>query len=77
MPNVRGLDDFPTSVIDEWPTELRAQFARRARAGAALRLYLRRGWNASSVRLQLDRETATLRRMLDDYYFAYENPGLF
>lgn len=77
MPNIRGLDDFPASVIDEWPVELRAQFARRARAGSALRLYSRRGWNPSAVRLQLDRETATLTRMLDDYYFAYENPSLF
>lgn len=77
MPNIRGLDDFPTAALDEWPTHLRQQFARRARAGAALRLYRRRGWNPSAVSLQLDRETATLKRMLDEYAFAYENPALF
>lgn len=77
MPNIRGLDDFPASVVDEWPAELRAQFARRARAGAALRLYRRRGWNDSAVRLQLDRETSALKRMLDDYAFADANPSLF
>ena len=77
MDNPRGLDDFPRSVVDDWPLPIRQQFARRARAGAALRLYRRRGWNPSAVRFQLDRETATLNRMLDDYAFAEANPTLF
>nr|CRY95059.1 hypothetical protein [uncultured prokaryote] len=77
MPNVRGLDDFPASALDEWPAPLRAQFARRARAGAALRLYRRRGWNPSAVSLQLDRESAALKKMLDDYAFSDANPTLF
>lgn len=77
MVNPRGLDDFPSSVVSEWPRPIREQFARRARAGAALRLYRRRGWNPSAVSLQCDRETATLKRMLDDEIFRYENPSLF
>lgn len=77
MANTRGLDDFPSSVVDEWPREIRQQFARRSRAGAALRLYRRRGWNASAVSLQLNRETAALKTMLDDYAFADANPTLF
>lgn len=77
MPSHRGLDDFPTAVLDTWPAEIRAQFARRARAGAALRVYRRRGWNPAAVSLQLDRETAALKRMLDDYAFAEANPTLF
>jgi len=77
MDNPRGLDDFPRSVVDDWPRHIRQQFARRARAGAALRLCRRRGWNDSAVRLQLDRETRELKRMLDDYAFAEANPTLF
>lgn len=77
MVSTRGFDDFPSSVVDEWPREIREQFVRRARAGAALRLYRRRGWNASAVSLQLDRETATLKAMLDAYVFADANPTLF
>lgn len=77
MASTRGIDDFPRSVVDDWPRPIREQFARRARAGAALRLYRRRGWNPSAVSLQLDRETATLKRMLDDYAFADANPTLF
>lgn len=77
MVNPRGLDDFPSSVMDEWPRPLREQFARRARAGSALRLYRRRGWNPSAVRLQFDRETAALKEMLDAYVFESENPALF
>lgn len=77
MVNPRGLDDFPSSVVDSWPREIREQFARRARAGAALRVYARRGWNDSAVRLQLDRETRRLRQLLDDYAFADANPTLF
>lgn len=77
MVNPRGLDDFPGTVVDEWPRPIREQFVRRARAGAALRLYRRRGWNPSAVRVQLDRETAALKRMLDDYAFADANPTLF
>lgn len=77
MDNVRGLDDFPGSVVDDWPIHIRQQFARRSQAGAALRLYRRRGWNDSAVRFQLDRETSALKRMLDDYAFAETNPTLF
>lgn len=75
--NIRGLDDFPTSVVSGWPAHIRQQFARRARAGSALRLYRRRGWNDSAVSFQLRRETETLKRMLDDYAFSEANPTLF
>ena len=77
MVNHRGLDDFPSSVVDTWPLAIREAYRRRARAGAALRLYRRRGWNASAVSVQFDRETAALRVLLDDYAFAHANPSLF
>lgn len=77
MLSTRGLDDFPDSVVDEWPREIRAAFARRAKAGAAVRLYRRRGWNPSAVSYQLERETRALKQLLDDHAFASANPTLF
>ena len=77
MPNIRGLDDFPPSVIDQWPAPVRRQFSRYARAGAALRLYRRRGWNDSAVRLQRDRERERLREVIDEWEHREMNPRLF
>lgn len=77
MPSTRGLDDFPDSVVDEWPRAIRDAYARRAKVGAAVRLYRRRGWNASAVSYQLERENLALKRLLDDYVFASANPTLF
>lgn len=51
--------------------------ARRAKAGAALRLYQRRGWNPSAVSFQLERETRQLKVLLDQHAFDSENPGLW
>lgn len=77
MPSIRGLDDFPQSVLANWPDDLKDAYRRRARAGAALRVYRRRGWNPSAVLLQLDRESSTVKRLEDKYRFEHENPALF
>lgn len=77
MANVRGLDDFPAHLDKSLPLHVRQQFARLGRAGAALRLYRRRGWNDSAVLLQRDREAATLTAMLDELEHLENNPPLF
>nr|CRY96520.1 hypothetical protein [uncultured prokaryote] len=77
MVDVRGLDAFPRDHFADYPVEIREANRRRARAFSALRLYRRRGWNDSAVRLQHDRESANLKQLLDHLVFAEENPTLF
>lgn len=77
MPSIRGLDDFPVMDPDSVSPRLRSALARQGRAGAALRLYRRRGWNDSAVRFQFDRESAAVKKILLEEAFAYENPALF
>lgn len=77
MASTRGIDDFPRTVVDDWPLPIRQQFARRARAGAALRVYRRRGWNPTAVLFQFDRESAAVKALEDKYRFEHENPALF
>lgn len=77
MASTRGLDDLPDSALDEFPATVRRAFADYSRAGAALRMYRRRGWHDSAVRFQRDRAAAALKVALDDWQFNEENPGLF
>lgn len=77
MASHRGIDDFPDSAVDQFPAAVRRALQDHARAGAALRLYRRRGWNDSAVRFQRARAAEALRVALDDWQFAEENPTLF
>lgn len=77
MVNPLGVDDFPDSVARHFPADVRDALTRRARSGAALRLYRRRGWNPSAVRFQYDRATADLQAALDRWEHAENNPTLF
>lgn len=72
-----GLDDFPPDVARAFPSDVREALTRRARAGAALRLYRRRGWNPSAVLLQYRRASADLQAALDRWEHAEQNPTLF
>lgn len=77
MANVRGLDDFPPSLVDDMPREVRAAIRQVGRAGAALRLYRRRGWNPSAVQHQYERETRNLWAVIDAWEYREQNPPLF
>lgn len=77
MPSHLGLDDFPDDVADQFPADVRAALVRRARAGAALRLYRRRGWNDHAVRFQYDRAAQELAVALDRWEHQETNPPLF
>lgn len=77
MADIRGLDPFPNDGPDGLPRYVQVQLARVGRAGAALRLYRRRGWNDSAVRLQYDREAAKLTVLLDKLEHSENNPSLF
>lgn len=72
-----GLDDFPDDVASEFPSDVRRALHARARAGAALRVYRRRGWNDSAVRVQYDRATADLEGALAKWEHSELNPPLF
>lgn len=72
-----GLDDFPDDVGRNFPADVRSALFRRARAGAALRLYRRRGWNDSAVRFQFDRAASDLAIALDRWEDRETNPTLF
>ena len=72
-----GLDDFPDDIAREFPADVREALHARARAGAALRLYRRRGWNDSAVRFQFDRAAAALAIALDRWEDRETNPPLF
>lgn len=72
-----GLDDFPDDVTRDFPSDVREALVARARAGAALRLYRRRGWNDSAVRFQYTRATANLARALNEWEDREANPPLF
>lgn len=72
-----GLDDFPDDVARDFPPDVRSALFRRARAGSALRLYRRRGWNDSAVRFQFDRAAADLAIALDRWEDREINPRLF
>lgn len=72
-----GLDDFPDDVAAEFPSDVRQALATRSRAGAALRLYRRRGWNDHAVRFQYDRATQELNAALDRWEHLENNPPLF
>lgn len=77
MPSHLGLDDFPDDVVSEFPADVKQALHARARAGAALRLYRRRGWNDTAVRWQFDRAAAALAIALDRWEHAETNPRLF
>ena len=77
MPSHLGLDDFPDDVANEFPADVRSARVRRARAGAALRLYRRRGWNDHAVRFQYARAAAELAIALDRWEHREANPPLF
>lgn len=77
MPSHLGLDDFPDDVVAEFPTDVKQALHARARAGATLRLYRRRGWNDSAVRFQFDRAAAALAIALDRWEDRETNPPLF
>lgn len=77
MPSHLGLDDFPDDVAAEFPPDVRQALATRARAGAALRLYRRRGWNDHAVRFQYDRADRELTTALDRWEHQELNPPLF
>lgn len=77
MANYVGTEQFPTSAVAGWPSDLKAAYARRARAGAAVRLYRRRGWNPRAVLYQLERERAAVATLEARYLHEYENPRLF
>lgn len=72
-----GLDDFPDDVARAFPSDVRRALSDRARAGAALRLYRRRGWNDSAVRFQYRRAQAELDAALDRWEHQETNPPLF
>lgn len=72
-----GLDDFPDDVSRDFPSDVREALVARARAGAALRLYRRRGWNDHAVRFQYDRAAAALAIALDRWEHQEMNPPLF
>lgn len=72
-----GLDDFPDDVARLFPSEVRTAIHRRGRAGAALRMYRRRGWNDSAVLVQYDRASADLEAALAAWEHAELNPPLF
>ena len=77
MPSHLGLDDFPDNVAAEFPAEVRQALFRRARAGSALRVYRRRGWNDHAVRIQYARASAELDAALDRWEHREMNPPLF
>lgn len=72
-----GLDDFPDDIAADFPSDVRQALHARARAGATLRLYRRRGWNDSAVRFQFDRAAAALAIALDRWEDREKNPRLF
>ena len=72
-----GLDDFPDDVRRDFPSDVRAAMLRRGRAGAALRMYKRRGWNPSAVQYAYERASQDLERALDAWEFDESNPALF
>lgn len=72
-----GLDDFPDDVASEFPADVRRALVARSRAGAALRVYRRRGWNDHAVRFQYDRAAAELALALDRWEYDEANPRLF
>lgn len=72
-----GLDDFPDDVASEFPADVKRALVARSRAGAALRLYRRRGWNDHAVRFQYDRAAAELAIALDRWEDRETNPPLF
>lgn len=77
MPSHLGLDDFPDDVAREFPSDVRQALVARSRAGAALRLYRRRGWNDTAVRFQYDRAAHALQVALDAWEDRETNPRLF
>lgn len=72
-----GLDDFPDDVASRFPSDVRSALHARSRAGAALRLYRRRGWNDSAVRFQYNRASSELEAALARWEHAESNPTLF
>ena len=72
-----GLDDFPDDIAREFPSDVRQALHDRARAGAALRLYRRRGWNDSAVRVQYDHAAQELELALGRWEHEEKNPRLF
>lgn len=72
-----SLESLPDDRFDGFPGHVKVAFFECQRARAALRLYERRGWNASAVRFQIDRAEKRLTRVLDDWAFSEENPTLF
>lgn len=77
MVNPAGTDDFPRDLVDDFPPDVKAAFHRYRRAGAALRLYRRRGWNPSAVLASVRREREQLERLLERLEHDEQNPRLF
>lgn len=72
-----GLDDFPDDVVAEFPTDVKQALVARSRAGAALRMYRRRGWNDTAVRWEYERAATALAIALDRWEHRETNPTLF
>lgn len=77
MGSYHSLEHLPDDVFDDLPFEVKRAFHSRARAGAALRLYRRRGWNDSAVRVQLARASESLERAISEWEHRELNPKLF
>lgn len=77
MTSTRGLDDFPGSIWDHYPREIKRLAFENARAVRARRLYRRRGWNTSAVDAAVKRTGDALGRALSDLEFEENNPRLF
>lgn len=77
MSNPRGLDDFPRDLTHELPPNLRAAVGRLGRSTAAVRVYRRRGWNASAALARRDRDRAEVQRLIDELEHQENNPPLF
>nr|CRY96697.1 hypothetical protein [uncultured prokaryote] len=77
MASTRGLDDLPRDLVDDFPGYVRQAFHAYRQSSAALRLYRRRGWNDSAVRLQHDRNTSAVTAAIEKWEHREMNPSLF
>lgn len=72
-----SLESARDHSLDGFPTYVRAAFHNRARAGRALRLYRKRGWNPAAVLVSYRRAVQDLNAALDRFEHEEMNPPLF
>lgn len=77
MGNHADLDALPGDVFDDLPGYVKVAFHEHRRAGSALRLYRRRGWNPTAVLFQWNRAKQSLQEALDRWEHEELNPRLF